>query len=287
MSTFRVGAVTGAYTDSAGITRVNVATGGPDGTPGVPVFNPGYFPRAGDNVLIVEVDTGVWVCLGTNRRDRGVVVPEVPSVLVQNTTPAGVGTIWDQISTTYAEHGVASMPDLLMVRSTTYTPPATTAGTLVQAATGSGNYSSQGFWDPETLRLKQGDHGYGNRTGLWVYPSMTAALAGKTVTRVRIDVTRAIGTGDYGPVQLHLWLHNHATIPTVAPTITDGPIDPIGGTLSVEASGTFDLPVAWGTAIKNGTSKGIATYSPSGSDYAAFYGPGEAATSGRLTIDYT
>lgn len=264
---------------------VNVDTGGGGTIANAVVFIPDYNPQVGDQVLISEVGVGAWVCLGTARRDRGVDLAGLPTINVGNSTPAGVGTTWEAISSTYVSRGVTPDPDVYFVRSSTYTPPAST--TLVQAASYSRSYNYTSGWRAESGRVYQGDYGFGSHSGLWFYPSMTAALTGKTVNRVRIELARPASGGSAGPVQLHFYTHSNSTLPGGAPTLVTGPVDIEGLALGWGQSATFDLPVSFGTAIQAGTAAGVAISGASFADYLYLAGVEENPASGRLTIDYT
>jgi hypothetical protein len=244
------------------------------------VFAPGQ-PAIGDNALLTEVDTGSWVCLGWAQATP-VAAPSAVKVTVQDSAPSG--TDYSQISTVWAAKYVLGQPELVLVRSSVPTPPS--GGSIVQAATKTVSYGDLYGWRTDSFRVYQGDYGYGKHTGLWFYPSLTAALSGKTITRVRMDLYRASSGGSAGPVQLHLYLHNYATQPVGAPTITAGPNDPIGAALGWGASATVDLPVSFGNELKAGTSAGLAISATSFEDYSILLGVDEQPLSGRLTIDY-
>jgi hypothetical protein len=282
MSGYRTGAITAVYTDAKGSVRVNVATGGPDGTPGVPVFAAGPDqPAIGDNAVIVEVDTGSWICLGW-AQTTPVAAPAPVAITVQDTAPSGA--LFSQISTVWAQKFVLGQPQIVLVRSSVPTPPS--GGTIVQQATKTASYGDLYGWRTDSFRVYQGNYGYGSHTGLWFYPSLTAALSGKTITRVRMDLYRADSGGSAGPVQLHLYTHNYAAQPGGAPTITAGPNDPPAAALGWNDSATVDLPVSFGNALQAGTAAGIAISATSSDDYSILLGADEQPLSGRLTLDY-
>lgn len=282
MSGYKVGAVTAVYTDDAGQVRVNIATGGPDGTPAVPVFAAGAQPVAGDNAVIVEVGTGSWICLGWAQATP----PPSPSpvqITVQDVSPSS--TDFSQISTVWARKYVLGQPELVLVR--TAAPPAPSGGTIVQPATKTSSYGTAFRWRTEDMRVYQGDYGFGAHSGLWFYPSLAAALSGKTITRVRMDLYRADNGGSAGPVQQHFYLHNHASQPAGAPTLASGPVDAAGAALGYGASAQVDLPVSFGNALKTGSAAGIAISAADRDSYSYLLGLDEQPLSGQLTIDYS
>ena len=49
---------------------------------------------------------------------------------------------------------------------------------------------------------------------------------------------------------------------------------------------TYDLPVAWGQKLLDGTARGLALIYSGSTDYAALSGPGEASLAGQILIRY-
>lgn len=278
----------------AGITVLNLDNGTPDGIPGAPNAQPGYYPQRGDRVLCAWVDGEQPVVIGyVGAPYRGKPDQRVPAVHIDNAAPAGVGTAWQAISAGgwYAEVADgAESPDLWAVRGTTYTPPAPTGGVLVVAATGSSSWRDAfgGEWRSDVgSRVYQGQYGgYGNHKGLWYYPSMVAGLTGKTVTRLQIHVRRATSGGNFGGVPLQFWLHNYAGQPVGEPAVFNGPTAVDGGAPSIGATVDVDLPASWANQLLAGVAAGIAIHDPSAANYSILEGVREDPTSGTLSFTY-
>lgn len=267
--------------------------GGPDGIVGVVNAHQGaYFPQVGDKVVVERLgDDGgdtEWIVTDWLTPNRGLVVtvPEVPNWEVVNSAPPG----WTQASTIWTEPGATSMFDFKVVPTAPVTlPPPSTAGTFTQLASVSRTYRYDfgGTWATDTLRPHQGTYyGFGPWEGIWLYPSMTAALSGKTITRFRIFLHRAPGSGDYGPVQTHLYLHNYGSLPGGAPSFLAGPVDKAEAALSSNGSADVDLPLSWAAAIQAGTAAGIGISANDQASYSILYGTDEDPSSGLLTFDY-
>lgn len=279
----------------SGVTTLNLDNGAPDGIPGAPNACPGYYPQRGDRVLVAWVDGDQAVVIGyVGAGYRGKPDQRVPAVHVDNAAPAGAGTTWQAISSggVYVETADgAEQPDLWLVRAGSYSPPAPTGGTIVQAASGSSSWRDAygGEWRTDVgSRVYQSQYGYGNHKGLWYYPSMIAALTGKNVTRIQIHVRRATTGGAYGGVPLQFWLHNYAGQPVGEPGLMNGPTIVDGGNPSIGATVDIDLPPSWANQLRAGVAAGIAIHDPSASqsNYAYLEGVLEDPTSGRLTFTY-
>lgn len=278
--------VTGVFTNTAGQSAVNVNRGGgPDGIPGVINALPGYFPQAGDKVVIEEITAGVWVVTGCLTPNRGPVIPRVPKFTIANDGPPG----WTQIAGTFADPATTENPDMVFTPTTVIIPdPPSVPTTVSFLAYAADSYRTDlSRWDG-VGKLYQGTYGgYGAWSGIWLYPAMTAALSGHTITGCRIRLHRAAPAGSAGPVQTHLYLHNHATLPVGAPTFISLPHNPQDAALTWEASADVVLPLSWAEAIQAGTAAGVGISGADQDTYSTLYGPTQDAASGQLFVDYT
>lgn len=282
----RAASVTAVYVSAVtGQQMVNVdAGGGPDGIPGLVNALPAYYPQNGDRVLIEDIGGGVWVVVGCLTPNRGP-LPRM-DVEVMNAAPGG----WLQSSLIATPPGEFDNPSRMVIVPASSPVPTPTGGTVVTNAASSRSYRYDfgGSWNGDSFRLYQGIYnGFGPWDACWFYPSMTAALSGHTVTGIRIHLRRAGVAGSAGPVQTHLWLHNHASQPVGAPTLTSGPIDPIAAQVSWSGSADVPLPLAWAQAIQAGTAKGIGISGRDQDTYSILLGPDEDGASGQLSIDYS
>lgn len=115
--------------------------------------------------------------------------------------------------------------------------------------------------------------------------TIAAALAGGTVTRVRL-VMQALHTYWNNGAGIGFGYHNQTSAPgswagTVASFVSSQRI----GKTELK---TFDLPLGFGTTIRDGTATGIAVEAPNSStDYYGYAGGvGEGVTVPTLIIDY-
>lgn len=293
--------VTGVYTVTDPLSKqygqqlVNTDKGGgPDGVIAIVNALPGYFPQNGDKVLVEDIGAGVWVVAGCLTPNRGLVVdiPEVSAISVQNAAPGGG---WVQLSTLWAEPGVTTNPDLIVVPTTPVTlPPPSTAGTYVQEGgivSRAYRHDFGGSWAGDTLNPHQGlydgpEGRFGPWDGAWFYPSMVSALSGKTITAFSIYLHRSGEGGSWGQVPTYLYLHNHASVPAGAPVFIDGPTAPAQGALSANVGAWVPLPLSWAAAIQAGTAKGIGISAGDSGSYSILYGTDADPASGRLSFDY-
>lgn len=294
--TKRVGRVTGVYvvndtnSPNNGQTLVNVDPGpGADGLPGVVNALPSYYPQNGDKVVVEDIGGGVWIVTGDLTPNRGYAASVQPVVVeVQNTAPDPAA--YTQVSAQYFTSGQFSQPKIILVPTTEVVPPPPSGGTLVQAAAAghSYRYDFGGSWSDTNGRIYQGQYGgFGPWAGLWFYPDLVTPLTGHTVTGGSIHLHRAGWGGSAGAVQLHFYLHNHATQPAGEPTLTGGPADLNGGALSRNGSADVALPLGWVQALAAGTAKGVGIYATDQDSYSILLGPDEDASSGQLSITYS
>ena len=142
-------------------------------------------------------------------------------------------------------------------------PPETTK---TITSTSGGNYSSGNGWQLDYV--KQGNYGYGNRTGAWFFANtfLGAIGTGKTIKKIRIWISRVNGKGSSTPAKHSIRYHTSATRPSgnvsVSPEIA-------AITLGWNASGWATVSSSYHTAFANGTAKGIGIYRSDGSYYSA------------------
>lgn len=87
----------------------------------------------------------------------------------------------------------------------------------------------------------------GAKSGLWVYGDVWGGVKGRTCTRLRIQIARHSGMGTYAARTAWFWRHTNRTLPTGDPSW----VGSVHGGIQIAAgaSGTFDLPAAWGTDL--------------------------------------
>ncbi len=119
---------------------------------------------------------------------------------------------------------------------------------------------------------RQGNYGYGNCNGIWLFGSKFAQqLKGKTITKLTVTVNRIQG-GIYGNVTATLKMHAHETKPSAMPTYTSGWSTSI--TTPINTSKTIEITDATVlNAISAGICKGFGVQGAyDSSHYAVFDG---------------
>ena len=120
---------------------------------------------------------------------------------------------------------------------------------------------------------RQGDWGYGDCTGVWFFGTQFAELKGKTITKVTITISRqSSANGNNSAVEHKIWMHNHSTRPSGAPTLNKS----WSTTFTLTRGETKTITITNSTvlnAIKNGTCKGFAIrHTYDGSHYSVCSG---------------
>ena len=169
----------------------------------------------------------------------------------------------------YSESG-AVQDTTSNVGTNTNTTTATTTVTIT--STGADTYRSTMYNNyKQDNTARQGNYGWGDCNGLWLFGSKFTQLKGKTITKLTVKVNRIQG-GIYGNVTATLKMHAHETKPSAMPTYTSGWSASI--TTPINTSKTIEITDATVlNAIKNGTCKGFGvqgTYDSS--HYAVFDG---------------
>ena len=127
--------------------------------------------------------------------------------------------------------------------------------------------------------VRQGDYGYGDCNGIWLFGDQFEQFKGKNITKVVITISRQEG-GQYAAVDLNIKTHNYKSRPSGKPSYvaTVGTLN-----LAVNSSGNktiTDTSNAIITGLKAGTIKGIGLQS-------AFDSSHYAVCSGSVTIKVT
>lgn len=215
-----------------------------------------YTPATGDSVEVVRRDAASYLILGAVRTSNVTTVDFA----------ASLGLAWN-VQSAYADGG--------------------SSGSLVVSSASTSSFRQYGGWS--TSRIYQGAYpGYtssGYWRGCYFYGSAFGSLVGKRATRLRITITRASEAGPGGPEDVYIAPHVHASRPSGSPVWKASAIKV--GALSWGGTGTFDLPVAWGQGLIDGSIRGFGHIKDSTSVYAIFLGKSENAATGRLTLDWS
>ncbi|WP_030747664.1 hypothetical protein [Streptomyces sp. NRRL F-5135] len=206
----------------------------------------------------------------------------VRAVTWGTTAPDGPG--WQTGTTLHARKTADGKVELYLQLGTVTdppppVPPARAPSPVTITPTSAGSWRA-GRPDDYAANPTQGDwNGRGDRRGGWFYGMrIAAACAGKTVSSMTVQFTRARGSGFNAKRPLHLYLHSFATEPSGQLALGAGPEELLR--LSVGARGTATLPAAWRTALANGTARGLAISASGRTDYMS-------VTGGAITIRYS
>ena len=132
----------------------------------------------------------------------------------EGTRPDGTVARWaNSYIGGYMGDGLSWRNDIWTVdygEATPPTPPPPTEYVREWASNGGANWSVSGYWDDEWY-VKQGDWGYGDRIGIWWFPSdMKNTLAGKTILDAQFYITRANKGGYSGSREARIVAHQYA-----------------------------------------------------------------------------
>ena len=127
--------------------------------------------------------------------------------------------------------------------------------------------------------VRQGDYGYGDCNGIWLFGDQFEQFKGKNITKVVITISRQEG-GQYADVDLNIKTHNYKSRPSGKPSYvaTVGTLN-----LAVNSSGSktiTDTNNAIITGLKAGTIKGIGLQT-------AYDSAHYAVCSGSVTVKIT
>lgn len=90
------------------------------------------------------------------------------------------------------------------------TPPPPSEYIREWSSLGGQNWSANGYWDDE-IYVKQGNWGYGDRTGVWWFSSdLKNTLAGKTIIDAQLYITRYSKGGNSGAREARIVAHQYA-----------------------------------------------------------------------------
>ena len=127
--------------------------------------------------------------------------------------------------------------------------------------------------------VRQGDYGYGDCNGIWLFGDQFDQFKGKNITKVVITISRQEG-GSYSAVNLNIKTHNYKTKPSGKPSYV-GTVGTLGLAVNTTDKKTItDTSNAIITGLKAGTIKGIGLQSTYDSSHYA-------VCSGSVTVKVT
>ena len=127
--------------------------------------------------------------------------------------------------------------------------------------------------------VRQGDYGYGDCNGIWLFGDQFSQFKGKNITKVVITISRQEG-GQYASVDLNIKTHNYKSRPSGKPSYV-GTVGTLGLAVNTSGSKTItDKNNAIIAGLKAGTIKGIGLQS-------TFDKSHYAVCSGSVTIKVT
>ena len=166
------------------------------------------------------------------------------------------------------------------VKAPSTTAPVVTTKTVTIKSTSGDTYRSSVYnsWKKDNT-VRQGDYGYGDCNGIWLFGDQFEQFKGKNITKVVITISRQDG-GQYASVDLNIKTHNYKSRPSGKPSYA-GTVGTLG--LAVNTSGKktiTDTSNAIITGLKAGTIKGIGLQSTYDSNHYA-------VCSGSVTVKIT
>lgn len=125
-------------------------------------------------------------------------------------------------------------------------------------STGGNNWSTSGWWGNDGV--KQGNYGYGRRTGLWFFGTGPAAAQGKTIKSMRVWIQRAGKGGSSAKVPITVRWHTYSSQPS-SPGDLDLSAESASINLGYNEGAWVNLPSSFFPYFQSGTAKGIGVYS--------------------------
>lgn len=150
-------------------------------------------------------------------------------------------------------------------------PPAPDV-TYTWSATSSRSWRDNYGWRSDTTNVYQGEwNGGGNHRGLWFFNSadMRSKLAGKTIKRVRIFVTRLSKGGSSTAQKPTFWMHSYDSQPSGTPLLAASFTS--ATSFAWGDSGKWvTLPNNYGVDLQSGARNGIGIFNSNRSPYMLF-----------------
>lgn len=176
--------------------------------------------------------------------------------------------------TSVANTSTAAVPQPTQPAPKTYTKTYTS----VAAAT----YKGDGTKRTDTSDVVQGYNSYnGDGKGLWIFPSMTADLAGATVKKVEVYAYANHWYYNAGGTAL-IKVHGYTAAPASSPTLTAA----VNSASWPQPGGRWvTLPASLYAGFKSGTYRGFGL-GPAGSTSLTYYGRFNGGTGARIRVTY-
>ncbi|MBY0077981.1 phage tail protein [Priestia aryabhattai] len=153
------------------------------------------------------------------------------------------------------------------------TPPAPDK-TYTWKATSSKSWRDTSGWRSDNNYVYQGEwSGGGNHRGLWFFNSadIRAKLAGLTIKRVRLYMTRLSKGGSSSAQKPTIWMHSYDSPPSGTPLLAAS-FTPTTSFAWGDPGKWVTLPNNFGTDLQSGARKGIGLYNSNRSPYMLFNG---------------
>ena len=158
--------------------------------------------------------------------------------------------------------------------------PVVTTKTVTVKSTSGDTYRSSVYnsWKKDNT-VRQGDYGYGDCNGIWLFGNQFEQFEGKNITKVVITISRQEG-GSSSSVNLNIKTHNYKSRPSGKPSYV-GTVGTLGLAVNTTDKKTItDTSNAIITGLKAGTIKGIGLQS-------TFDKSHYAVCSGSVTVKVT
>ncbi|MGV7002545.1 phage tail spike protein [Priestia megaterium] len=208
----------------------------------------------------------VRACDGNgNNRGLWVVGPSIINLPDGTTAPAGTANTFKSDGGQIWAAGTYTFPSA----PKTETPPAPDT-TYTWTATSAKSWRPQG-WRSDNGFAYQGEwSGNGNHRGLWFFNSadIRSKLAGKTIKRVRVYLTRRAEGGNSGNITPTFWMHSYDSPPSDMPLLAASALS--NQAFAWGSAKWVTLPNNFGVDLQSGARRGIGIYDSDGSPYGLF-----------------
>lgn len=143
-----------------------------------------------------------------------ILVSDYAVVQGEGTRPDGIVTRWANAYVGgYVGDGSSWKNDVWTIdygEATPPPPPPPSEYVREWNSLGGQNWSANGYWDDE-IYVKQGNWGYGDRTGVWWFSSdLKNTLSGKTILEAQLTITRYSKGGNSGAREARIVAHQYA-----------------------------------------------------------------------------
>ena len=184
------------------------------------------------------------------------------------TAPAGSSSTYNA----YASGGGIIEANFTFPSTPVVTPPPEPDKTYTWNATSSKSWRDTSGWRSDNNYVYQGEwSGGGNHRGLWFFNSadIRAKLAGKTIKRVRLYITRLSKGGSSSAQKPTIWMHSYDSPPSGMPLLAAS-YTPSTSFAWGDSGKWVTLPNNFGSDLQSGARNGVGLFNSNRSPYMLF-----------------